>query len=139
MKGLIVSFLLPALKRAFKEDEFRAILVEAIAKALQESVLISGLTSKANKYIGIANEKYDSLGPLGFYLKGYVLGKLEEFAESQPKVALALNKLGEPYVKAVLDGIDPDELSQATKPVVDVLFNKAIESADLLIPDTVVR
>ena len=105
-------------------DEFRTAVTDALKDAISSSKSAAKASALVNDYVGLAVSKFDSLGLKGRLLKGYLVQLLGELARDDEQLKSAIAS-GQPFVQAVLDGIDPDEIASATTPVLVLLQNRA--------------
>lgn len=119
----MLNFLVAAFLKAFQANEFKEILVAAIATAIRESESADRISAKVNSMVGATNERYEALGLKGKFLKGFVLQEVSEMATKSSTVAEAL-KTGQPYLQAVIDGLDPEDIASTTEPIADFIQAK---------------
>lgn len=105
-------------------DEFRTAVTDALKDAISSSKSAAKASALVNDYVGLAVSKFDSLGLKGRLLKGYLVQLLGELARDDEQLKAAIAS-GQPFVQAVLDGLDPDEIASATTPVLVLLQNQA--------------
>lgn len=105
-------------------DEFRTAVTDALKDAISSSKSAAKASAVVNDYVGLAVSKFDSLGLKGRLLKGYLIQLLGELAKDDDQIRAAI-ATGQPFVQAVLDGIDPDEVASAATPVLVILQNQA--------------
>lgn len=105
-------------------DEFRTAVTDALKDAISSSKSAAKASTLVNDYVGLAVNRFDSLGLKGRLLKGYLVQLLGELARDDEQLKAAIAS-GQPFVQAVLDGLDPDEIANATTPVLVLLQNQA--------------
>jgi hypothetical protein len=122
------TFLVGLLKTAVSTEEFKTTLAEGVRGAIANSRTAAGITDKVNSLVDVASAKFDGMGLKGRMLKGYLIGLLQDMADDSPQIAAGL-KLGTPYIAAVLDGIDPNEVATASLSLIGMLKARAIQAA----------
>lgn len=105
-------------------DEFRTAVTDALKDAISSSKSAAKASAVVNDYVGLAASRFDSLGLKGRLLKGYLVQLLGELAKDDAQLKAAIAS-GQPFIQAVLDGIDPDEIASAATPVLVLLQNQA--------------
>jgi hypothetical protein len=125
---MLKPFLIGLLKTVINTDEFRAVIADGVKSAIASSRTTASFADKANEIVGVTSVRYDALGLKGKLLKGYLLQLLKELANESPAIATGLRH-GEPYLKAVLDGISPDEIATVSMSLYSFLKIQAIKVA----------
>jgi hypothetical protein len=125
---MLKPFLIGLLKTVIDTDEFRAVIADGVRSAIASSRTAASFADKASDIVGVASARYDALGLKGKLLKGYLLQLLKELANESPAIATGLRH-GEPYLKAVLDGISPDEIATVSMSLYSFLKIQAIKVA----------
>jgi hypothetical protein len=122
------TFLVGLLKTAVSTDEFKATLTEGVRGAIASSRTAAGVSGAVNSLVDVASAKFDGLGLKGRMLKGYLISLLQDMAQDSPQIAAGL-RLGAPYLTAVLDGIDPNEVATTSLSLIAMLKARAIQVA----------
>lgn len=94
------TFLVGLLKTAVSTDEFKATLTEGVRGAIASSRTAAGVSGAVNSLM----------------------------AQDSPQIAAGL-RLGAPYLTAVLDGIDPNEVATTSLSLIAMLKARAIQVA----------
>ena len=122
------AFLVGVLREAIDTDKVRSAIADGVRSAIASSRTAASIADKASDIAVVASTRYDALGLKGKLLKGYLLQLLKELANESPAIAAGLRQ-GEPYLKAVLDGISPDEIATVSMSLYGFLKIQAIKVA----------
>jgi hypothetical protein len=122
------AFLVGVLREAIDTDKVKSAIADGVRSAIASSRTAVSFADKANEIVGVTSVRYDALGLKGKLLKGYLLQLLKELADESPAIAAGLRH-GEPYIKAVLDGISPDEIATVSMSLYSFLKIQAIKVA----------